>query len=96
MISIIYQKILFGDRVPLKGESSSQACRSYMIVNVIVKDRQNFFFLQVPAAYPVNLYSLKLYNQSTSLHTTVLHLHTTILAELYDHTDFSVQLCVMY
>ena len=28
----------------LKGESSSQACRSYMIVNVIVKDRQNFFF----------------------------------------------------
>ena len=28
----------------LKGESTSQACRSYMIVNVIVKDRQNFFF----------------------------------------------------
>ena len=29
----------------LKGESSSQACRSYMIVNVIVKDQQNFFFI---------------------------------------------------
>ena len=28
----------------LKGESSSQACRSYIIVNVIVKDRQDFFF----------------------------------------------------
>ena len=28
----------------LKGESGGQACRSYMIVNVIVKDRQNFFF----------------------------------------------------
>ena len=50
----------------------------------------------MPADYPVNLYSLKLYNQSTSLHTTVLHLHTTILVELYDHTDFSVQFCVMY
>ena len=34
-------KLAFG---ALKGESSSQACRSYMIVNVIVKDRQNFFF----------------------------------------------------
>ena len=28
----------------LKGESICQACRSYLIVNVIVKDRQNFFF----------------------------------------------------
>ena len=28
----------------LKGESSGQACQSYMIVNVIVMDRQNFSF----------------------------------------------------
>ena len=28
----------------LKGESRGQACRSYMIVNVILMDRQNFFF----------------------------------------------------
>ena len=27
----------------LKGEASGQACRSYMIVNVIVMDRQNCF-----------------------------------------------------
>ena len=38
--SLFYQKIIY----ILKRESSSQACRSYMIVNVIVKDRQNFFF----------------------------------------------------
>ena len=64
-------------------------------------DLQNFFFFilrffQVPAAYPVNLNSRKLYNQSTSLHTTVLQSLTTILEELYDQTDFSVQMCVMH
>ena len=41
-IDIIY--LIHIQITSLKGESSSQACRSYMIVNVIVKDRQNFFF----------------------------------------------------
>ena len=49
----------------------------------------------MPLDYLLNLYSRNLYNQSVSLHKTVLHSHTTILAELYDHTDFSVQLCVI-